>query len=196
MTTQTCFPLVFLPFVFVLRIQEAGFSITHVYSSPFRRCLQTAAAAAREIGVANIRVHNGLSETTHAARKCVVAKGLDPSFVVTGNDPMYLSPEGKAAAVGPGIEITHADASHYCDDTFPGGAPLRAQLISKQIMTESAAAGSGDVLIVTHGDIVSVVGQMTARPCFAYEVLYCACVAVDETLGGVVWTHDVKMLDA
>lgn len=96
-------------------LQSAGYNIRHVWSSPYRRCLQTAGVACRQLGVDTVRVHHGLGEVTRAARSCAMERGVDPEFIFAGGEHMYLTGEGKAAAVGAGLAHMDVDTTHFVD---------------------------------------------------------------------------------
>lgn len=178
------------------RLKAAGFNITHIWSSPYRRCLQTAAAAARELGVGSISVHHGLSEGTSSAISCANSVGVDPEFIRSGAEPMYLKPEGKVAAVGDGIAVVDVDVGHYCDEAIEGGAFARFKSAFTDVRrAHSTTEGAGDVLIVTHWEGVAVAGALLSEaPVRVTNVEFCGVIAADAAMSRVVHAHRVNML--
>ncbi len=196
--------------VLISRLQKQGFRIKTVWSSPFRRCLQTAAAAAREYGVHTVHVHTGLGESSHAVAKCLASASIDSKFAIVGDPPMYLSTLEKSATVGSGFAIREISSAHYYDRAFAGGFFERFSSVLREILKDPHVLGSveaspsagvcadesiaGDILVVTHGDAVAVTGGMLERPVVIYDVEYCATVACDVSLRELIYTHGVCML--
>ena len=161
------------------RLLDAGLRITSVWSSPYRRCLQTAAAACSTLGTDTVLVHHGLSEKVSAVARAVRDAGLDCAFIDTGDEPMYLFQAGKAAACGEGV--AHADVVvAHAVDSGPGGFPSRVLAAMREVVQRHIAMGrEGDVLMVTHGDGLAAVGSALASPLIIYSVDFCGTIVVD-----------------
>jgi Histidine phosphatase superfamily (branch 1) len=176
------------------RLQEAGFRVSAIWSSPFRRCLQTAAAAANALGISEVRVHYGLGETSHAIRRCFTTKGLEALFLASGSAPTYLTLEAMQGVVGDSIAVVPVDTCHYDDDAYGGFAARFFNCVRGIASAPRKADDTTDSLIVTHGDGVGVLGSMLHAPVTVYDVEYCGVLAVDATFTGVVHSHRVAVL--
>ena len=66
-----------------------------IICSPFRRCLQTAAVAAKTLGVSRIRINKTLGEVTECVRSCQMSSGCEVTGVVD-----YLSAEAQLEILG------------------------------------------------------------------------------------------------
>lgn len=159
-----------LPHSAATRLSEYDF--TKIVSSPFRRCLQTAAVVARELGVPTVDVHKGIGEAMAQVKR----NGWpdDPDHELS-----YLSEEEmRATLAGSSVSLTSTSVSL---GGVYGEKPVFGQDDASRIrdvLAEIAAAvGSegGSVLLVTHGDVVGQWVEMVTRETVVQSD-YCAWV--------------------
>jgi hypothetical protein len=86
---------------------------------------------------------------------------------------MYLSVDAMQRIVGSSITLVPVDTGHYFDGTH-GGFAERFVKCTREILGFSGEAGySHDVLLVTHGDGLGVLGSALQDPITVYDVQYC-----------------------
>lgn len=138
-----------------------------IASSPFRRCLQTAGAVARGLGVAGVRVSSDLGELMVAVRRDAPACGrLDP-----------LDDAAVAAALGDGVALAARGGDGPPWDEAPDDGARRFVAAVRAL-----AAAHGRLLVVTHGDLVGAAAQAFAGR-VAYDVPECGFLAFDASAG-------------
>jgi len=125
---------------------EAGlrkYGFTAIVSSPFRRCLQTAGIVARELGLSEIHVDNRLSECRDAAMRCFDTANL-PRQELT-----YIEHSEAEELAGCAV--------HWERDMNVPSDPddLSARLAAVPSIAGAVAGENGNVLLVTHGDLVN-----------------------------------------
>lgn len=170
------------------RLVERGVRITKVWSSPYRRCLQTAAAASAVMGVATVHTHTHLGEALAYVQEHALRAGLDPTFAFTGEEPMYLSREEKQAAVGADMSVVDVVTAHVEDER--GSPHSRMVACVKEILRQHAEAGEeGDILVVSHWDAVYAVAAEAGAAC---SPDYCGTVVLDAEMTTVLHSFAVQ----
>lgn len=114
-------------------------NIDAVWSSPFRVCLQTAATVARELGIMDVRVHNGLGDSSRSIsfafrRYCLVEHPFS-----------YISLAEARQLVGDGIKL-HWDPNSCVPDASSDNDERAANVVA----AIGRAHPSQNVLVVTH----------------------------------------------
>ena len=131
-----------------------GVTVCAVVSSPFRRCLETAVLAARELDVKALHVDNRLGELMAAvARDCGGPAGLE----ALGGLRYMPFEEAAASAEGAGLRL-HWDPSanvpalnESADDIIfriDAGAAIARSVLGRE------SSSSACVLLVTHADLL------------------------------------------
>ena len=157
--------------------------ISVIYSSPFRRCLQTSAVAAKSLNLEEILVHPGLGEIMTRVRKSCDDSSNDNQRL--SHDDYLLTEEECAEE----IKSTSYDQVRmkipFVSGDIPPWKETRQQSMTRLGKTllelqEKHAKLELSVLIVTHGDALqaaaqSFLGQTTA----VYDLDFCALMVFD-----------------
>ena len=174
---------------FALPVAQAGvlasfnLAIHMVYSSPFRRCLQTAGQVCRHLGITAIVVHYGLSESMFRVAQ------TKPKFGLT-----FLSCEEMQKELGEGVSIAAILGVPPVLSETVVETKTRFQDTLRELyrMQESACQS---FLAITHGEVVSESGSVYLRPeQTIYSVDECGFVAVGKS-GKVVASSKVEMFE-
>ena len=178
----------------VCRLVDAGHAPCIIWSSPYRRCLQTAAVIAKSCGVPRVYVHFGLSESSHSAAKCFTrASSKAPDFLLTGKAPMYLNAAEMETACA-GVSVTVVSSSHT-PDSASGGYRLRILTAFRDVVKDSHPAVVGNVLIVSHGEGVTALGSCLRPPAVIDTVDYCGYAVTDPDLTTLLLSHGLGLVD-
>ena len=141
-----------------------------VLSSPFRRCIETAAIAAAEWGVDTITVDNRLGEFMPHVRRALRAAGKPDT------EWSYMSKDAAVALADQhGVSLSWESA-----ENVPSLQEGVGELLERVESLPSIAAGlgCGCVALVTHGDLVSQ-AQTMLEPDAVYAPDTCAWSIVD-----------------
>jgi hypothetical protein len=153
------------------RLRAAGLgAFDVVVSSPYRRCLQTAAIVAEELSIACLVIDNRLSEDLTSAERCWAAHGLpigeytymsldEATKWATADAPGGGGGGGGGGSGGSGIShvtwqrdlhqvLRHPDSVSERVCAFPLVGAHAAQSVH-------APPSSARVLMVTHGDLIN-----------------------------------------
>lgn len=138
-------------------------------------------------------MHYGLGETTDDVLMNLAATETDASFVAKGEDPMYLSFAAMQRIVGVGTAVVPVNTQHCYDKNF-GDFVLRFRRTIDEIKA-SVRGSRGDVVVITHGAGVGVLGNILARPAVITEVDYCGLIVVDDELRRLLHSDGVLLDD-
>lgn len=125
-----------------------------VISSPFRRCLQTAAIVAKELSVPQIVIDNRLGEFLLAARRTWASAGLEPG------EYTYAALSDAEQWSG-GVPLLWERESHAVLNEADDDLEQRVLSLPHVVASAIARVGGSDqlpssrVLIVTHGDVLN-----------------------------------------
>jgi phosphohistidine phosphatase SixA len=167
-----------------------SFRINHVVSSPFRRCLQTAAVVCRTLGINTIEVDVQLCEEMGCVVKCLPPR-YSTSQLLEFN---ILSAHEMCDIVGPGIRITNVD---YIDEApLPsikehrdeGGARVTAAL-SRHHQENMHR----NTLIVGHGFTVEQFGMYLRPAQYMPAAQYCGFVVMKSSNRELISTDRVPL---
>ena len=157
-----------------------------IYSSPFRRCLQTAGVVASKLKKNCIWVHPGLGEIMAKVR----AEACDMPIVEGGNrvNGWYLLSRAEW------LDVVSEASNGYVTSVVPidkisGEIPVwsesysesmeRLATISSKLQEDHMTRGE-NVLLVTHGDALNATMQyFCGQLCAAYDVNYCGMLVFD-----------------
>ena len=92
-----------LPHTAATQLSEYGF--TKIVSSPFRRCLQTAAVAARALGVPTVDVHKGVGEGMAQVKRNGWTDGPDHQLIYLSDEEMWVALVGSAASLDTASQV-------------------------------------------------------------------------------------------
>jgi broad specificity phosphatase PhoE len=185
----------------------ARFNVTHVVTSPFRRCLQTAAAVCRALAVADdhssrtygasdtqtritcsneLEVDLGLGEAMHAVRSII--SGSEMSSEERKKDLAMLSPQDSLATVNAihtplSIKGLIHGAPPNLKETLEGTRDRLAHTAREIAMRYSSSDAC--VLCVTHGDLVGFAAALPDPRVMAYCVPECSFVVLAGDLAAV-----------
>jgi len=159
--------------------------ITVVYSSPFRRCLQTAGVVAASLGVRAVTVHAGVGEVMEAARSCTDEAAA--AAQIDSGGKAYLLPKAACAdlvrsASGGAAELA---VPFFAPPDVPPWDETRAesvQRLSGVLASLYAAhrAKGGSVVVVTHGDALAAAAEaICGGEVVLYEVAFCGAAVFD-----------------
>ncbi|CAM9462570.1 unnamed protein product [Discosporangium mesarthrocarpum] len=178
---------------------------TRIFSSPFRRCLQTAGVVARQLGIEGVTVHLGVGERMDKVRKELAeaeAKGEldseDGSGVrqechTDGICFSYLDHAGMLQALGEGVKLEGITGRQ--PPLGERGIEAKQRFIA--ILTDlcDEQLGHGSVLVIAHGDTLDAAGESMARQ-IIYQADYCAWAMFDlqGTAGRVAESFGVQMI--
>ena len=165
--------------IFSHSLKDKGLSIKRVYSSPYRRCLQTAGAVARAAGIGEVYVPLGLGEDTWSIREALELKGLPIAAADNLEGNLYLSPAAQDEALGGGLGRIVCDAPHPVDPSVEDGL-LRMAGTIKDIVSDAKA--EGDAVLVTHGFAFEALGKhvlVPPQPSLNYREFCCFAVITD-----------------
>ena len=125
----------------ILAESERDGAVVHVVSSPFLRCLQTAAEVANSLGIERITIDYGLCEA------------LLPRNVATS--PTYLPPDRLRMTDGSFARISFAHTPQP-EPRWPEDlATARARYTDAFIRIPEALGPAGNILLIAHGDTVA-----------------------------------------
>ena len=127
-----------------VKLQKYG--IRRVVSSPYERCLATAAAAAHALGLGEVEVHCGLGEWYHAVKRCCTAAGRPPPSPVPASEEAVravLGGHGVALAGWVPWEVAESDEHRFT---------ARVHDAMRDVLR---SAPESSVLCVTHGDVAN-----------------------------------------
>ena len=162
----------------------------YVYSSPFRRCLQTAGAVARAAGLSSVTVHLGLGEETCSVSEELAVKGLSTEGVADGSGDLYLSIAAQDEALGDGVAHVNGGTPHPFDATFEDALDRIAAAIGEI----AARHPKGGVVMVSHGFAFQAIGSRLLKPAVALKYRdYCGYAVFDGSLT-LLATHGVTRL--
>lgn len=118
-----------------------------VVSSPFRRCLQTAALVCRELGLAELSVDNRLGEDMAAVARCN-PDGKPFSYLTRQQAEDAVAEHGSGVRLGPWAREESVPVA-------PDRIVHRVSVGIPAIFKAAASGGARSVLLMTHGDIVN-----------------------------------------
>jgi broad specificity phosphatase PhoE len=125
----------------ILAESERDGAVVHVVSSPFLRCLQTAAEVANSLGIERITIDYGLCEA------------LLPRNVATS--PTYLPPDRLRMTDGSFARISFTHTSQP-EPVWPEDlATARARYTDAFIRIPEALGPAGNIVLIAHGDTVA-----------------------------------------
>eukprot|EP00729_Bicosta_minor_P017887 gene17887-24622_t len=131
-------------------------AVSRIYCSPIMRCAQTAAAAASELGISELRVDPSLSET--------ICEDWYRSWGVPGADSSWGGPKGLRTGTPVDPEALHAGCKGKASELH--NSPARLQALLAGDPTTTGAGGSGGSVADSDGARVtfetSYVPQFTA----------------------------------
>lgn len=151
----------------------------HVWSSPFRRCLETAGVVARTLGLSTVNVHYGLGEAVWYVRAYLeqaLDEGEEGDIAADGSGRYYLTPEQQAAAVGEGVSIVLRSTVH--EDDSPLQTTARFIRAFDEVLACAEMEGGGDAVVVTHGCALEAAGVFAKPSMHLSYSDFCAHVAV------------------
>ncbi len=132
---------------------------TIIYSSPFRRCLQTAAVAAVHLNIPQIVVHPELGEVMHRARRCCKQDDRDNTF------SYLLSEDECARAIEEASGGVVSMQRPFAGDTIPSWNETYTKSMDRLESTLRALRNDDEsVLVVTHGDALQAAAQLFLGP--------------------------------
>lgn len=152
--------------------------ITAIFSSPFRRCLQTAGICALEARVSRVSVDAQFSESMHAVRRICkkAAMSTPPERLVV------LDALERAEAVGAGVVVEDAPSAAACvvppwiERPEDAAARFSAAILAARAAVRRDDA-CGSVLVVSHGDALSAAAALAK--CIVYSTPECSWVEID-----------------
>ena len=153
-------------------VNERLHEIDAIFSSPFLRCVQTAAVAQNLLNVSSCIIDSGIIEVWHPrvlkSRLCDILLRTDAEllqFVPRAifkhgfqSLPFVINDEGETQGIG-------------------GSADQRFRSSLTRIAIDAANSGYRSILVVTHGDCINSVGEMAGKD--IYSVDYCGLIVVD-----------------
>lgn len=119
--------------------------VDRIVCSPFRRCLHTAAAAVRILGVRDVCIDNRIGESSRVLLADFRAANVHP--VDIGAKKQYIAQSEAAAILGPGVALQWDRAQHPYDLADDIGASV------EDAVREASTPGSGNFLLITHDDV-------------------------------------------
>ena len=81
------------------------YGFTKIVSSPFRRCLQSAAVAARALGVPTVDVHKGVGEGMAQVKRNGWTDGPDHQLIYLSDEEMWVALVGSAASLDTASQV-------------------------------------------------------------------------------------------
>ncbi|CAB9500811.1 expressed unknown protein [Seminavis robusta] len=168
--------------------------ITAIYSSPFRRCLQTAAVAALHLDIAQILVHRGLGEVMGCVRNLQNGDKQEDDYLMTGKDceqTVQLASGGKVTMKSSFLKDT---TTPPWNETYSQSA-MRLGRILRELQRKHAAMKQS-VLVVTHGDALEAAARAFLGPPVdgVYDLDFCAMMVLDANQK-LVSHHGLKLLE-
>jgi hypothetical protein len=134
-----------------------------------------------------------LGETTDDVIMNLANAGIDASFAIKGEDPMYLSLAAMQRIVGVGTSVVPVSTKHCFDKDF-GEFVVRFRKTIDEIVASNRGSTS-DVMVITHGAGVGVLGNILAHPVVISEVDYCGMIVVDDDLRRLLHSDSVVIDD-
>ncbi len=162
------------------KLLELPFKINKVYSSPFRRCLQTAAIVCKQLGVNEITIHKELGETMtciRSANSIHVANAAEHSLD-------YLSLEDSHAAIREiWNELRITESIGQKPDYHESRENSHSRFVKvghhfRKLLLENSERNIEHVLLVTHADGVISIGESLSGHNLV-EVKECGFVVLD-----------------
>ena len=153
-------------------MKKGGVEFQAVVCSPFRRCIQTAVAAAQHAGIARISIDNRLGEFMPHVCTALKGAGLQASSFA------YVSEEEAQALAGDLTVSWDRDANVPRVDEQAPELLARVQEVEMLARDCGVAQRAKGVLVVTHGDIVSMARRLW-EPQEIHAVDTCGWFAVD-----------------
>lgn len=198
-------------------IQKSLMKNTVIYSSPFRRCLQTAAVVTTVLGYENdgppqVLVHPGVGEVMVKARQCCnhPVKNDKPdeynSYLLSREEQErtahlaiqnLLENDEKSRKSGfqalPIVQPVASAPIPAWDESY-SQSMHRLEKTLRQLQQKYSTLGR-NIVIVTHGDALQAAAQaFLGRTTSVYDLDFCACMVLDDELN-LVYKHGLQMME-
>mmetsp|Transcript_54096 Transcript_54096/g.65309 ORF Transcript_54096/g.65309 Transcript_54096/m.65309 type:complete len:263 (-) Transcript_54096:751-1539(-) len=133
-----------------------AYDIARVVTSPFRRCIQTAAIVARGLGVSRVEVDPRLGEHVDAAMRCYDRWGLGAFKSPVRLLSVRAARTALEEAGGAQVQLVwDGDVGGYPVGVVESASALRERV--RRAITGIAAGSNGvNTVIVTHGDLFNL----------------------------------------